>query len=54
MANDKQSEHILANDGTDWTTPPSPVDLDEKIAADRKVAEKSRKGAGPSANNEPR
>lgn len=49
-----KSKQIVANDGTDWTTPPSPVDPEEKREADKKVAEQAAKGAGPSANNEPR
>lgn len=49
-----KSKQIVANDGTNWTTPPSPVDPAAKREADKKVAERARKGAGPSATNEPR
>jgi hypothetical protein len=49
-----ESKHIVANDGTDWTTPPSPVDPEEKREADKKAADAARKGDGPSATNEPR
>jgi hypothetical protein len=49
-----EQEHLFANDGTDWTTPPSPVDPEEKAAADKAVADKAREGDGPGATNEPR
>lgn len=57
MARSKKSEeeiHLLANDGSDWTTPPSPVDPDEKRKADEAFAAKAAKGDGPGATNEPR
>lgn len=53
MAKSKE-KHVFANDGSDWTTPPSPVDPEEKREADQKVADEARKGDGPGATNEPR
>lgn len=50
----KNEKHVVANDGTDWTTPPSPVSLEEKIEADKQAAEEAKKGDGPAASNEPR
>lgn len=49
---DNDEKHTFANDGTDWTTPPSPVDPEEKLAADKAVADEAREGDGPSATNE--
>lgn len=46
--------HLFANDGSDWTSKPSPVDPDEKRKADEAVDRKARKGDGPGATNEPR
>ena len=56
MARSKKTEetHFFANDGTDWKTQPSPVDLEEKIKADKALDEKARQGDGPAASNEPR
>lgn len=51
---DNEQEHLFANDGTNWTTPPSPVDPEEKAAADKEAADKAREGDGPGATNEPR
>ena len=45
-------QHFFANDGDDWTTPPSPVDPDEARKADQKVDKAAAKGMGPSATNE--
>jgi len=50
----KNNDNAFANNGDDWKTPPSPVDLADKIKADKKVADKARKGPGPSATNEVR
>ena len=45
---------VVANAGDmKWTTPPSPVNMDEKIAADEAVAAQAARGDGPSATNEP-
>ena len=43
MARSKKTEetHFFANDGTDWKTQPSPVDLEEKIKADKALDEKA-------------
>lgn len=49
-----EQEHLFANDGSDWTSEPSPVDPEEKLEADKKVADAARKGDGPSATNEVR
>lgn len=47
-----QNPRLVANDGTDnWTTPPSPVDPDEKRAADKAVHDFSLTGQGPRATN---
>lgn len=46
------AEHYFANDGSDWTTPPSPVDSKKARAADKRVDAKAAKGDGPSATNE--
>lgn len=56
MAKSKKSEqeHLFANDGSDWTTPPSPVDPQEKAEQDKAAAEKARQGDGPGATNEAR
>jgi hypothetical protein len=54
MAKDK-SNPLVANEGDlKWTTPPSPVDPEEKRKADKAVADKALKGDGPGATNEPR
>ncbi len=48
----KNEQHHFANDGSDWTTPPSPVDPEEKVKADEKVrAHAEKTGDGPSAKN---
>lgn len=52
MAKRKQETHHFANDGSDWTTPPSPVDSNEARAADKKVDEQAVKGDGFTAPNE--
>lgn len=44
--------HYFANDGSNWTTPPSPVDSKEARAADKRVDTKAAKGDGPTATNE--
>lgn len=54
MAKKQEETHLFANDGSDWTTPPSPVDPEEKAKADKAVADAARKGEGPGATNEPR
>ena len=54
MADNDEKVHLFANDGTDWTSSPSPVDPDEKRAADKAFDEEARKGDGPAATNEPR
>lgn len=50
MADDKQ--HFFANDGDDWTTPPSPVKNADARKADAKVDKAADKGDGPAAANE--
>lgn len=45
---------LIANDGSGDTTPPSPVDIDEKLEADRALDAEATKGQGPAATNEPR
>lgn len=47
-------KHYFANDGTDWTTPPSPVSSDEAREADLAYDEEAAHGQGPSATNETR
>lgn len=51
---EKLAEGLVANDGSNETTPPSPVDPDEKREADKAVDAKARKGEGPGATNEVR
>lgn len=46
------ADHYFANDGTDWTSEPSPVSTKAARAADKKLDDKAAKGAGPSATNE--
>lgn len=54
MTNDEK-QHLVANDGSDWTTPPSPVDPEEKRKADKEFADAAKEGGdGPGATNEPR
>lgn len=48
------AEHYFANDGSDWTTPPSPVSSKEAREADAKLDEAAREGDGPSATNDVR
>jgi hypothetical protein len=48
------AEHLFANDGTDWTTPPSPVSSKEARAADEKLDKAARDGDGPAASNDVR
>lgn len=50
MADNKT--HLFANDGTDWKTPPSPVDASEARKADAKIDKAAAKGDGPGATNE--
>lgn len=47
-------QHYFANDGSNWTTPPSPVSTTEAREADAKLDEAAREGDGPSATNEVR
>ena len=46
------NQHVFANDGSDWKTPPGPVDNDEARKADAKVDKAAARGSGPSATNE--
>jgi hypothetical protein len=51
----QREEALVANSGDlTATTPPSPVDLEEKAKADKALDTKARKGDGPGATNEPR
>lgn len=45
-------KHYFANDGSDWTTPPSPVSSAEAREADKALDDEAAKGEGPSATNE--
>lgn len=47
-------KHYFANDGSNWTTPPSPVDPAEAREADKALDDAAREGDGPSATNEVR
>lgn len=51
---DKKKIHLFANDGSDWTSEPSPVDPDEKREADKELDRLAREGDGPGATNEVR
>ena len=51
MTNDNE-QHYFANDGTDWTTPPSPVNANEAREADKSTDEQAAQGEGPTATNE--
>lgn len=51
---ENESKHLFANDGTDWTTPPSPVSTTEARAADKAQDDEARKGDGMSGTNEVR
>lgn len=48
----KSTQHHFANDGSGWTTPPSPVDSNKARAADKKVDDRAVKGDGFTAPNE--
>lgn len=49
----KQDEqHYFANDGSNWTTPPSPVSSTEAREADQKVDDAAKQADGPTATNE--
>lgn len=53
MAHSKSTKvSFVANDGTDWKTPPSPVNGAEKVKADEAAAKQAAQGDGPSATNE--
>lgn len=45
-------QHYFANDGSDWTTPPSPVNANEAREADKAVDEAAKEADGFSAPNE--
>lgn len=45
-------QHYFANDGSDWTTPPSPVNASEAREADKALDDAAREADGPSASNE--
>lgn len=47
-------KHFFANDGSDWTSSPSPVDADEAREAELELDEEARGGKGFSATNEAR
>lgn len=49
-----ESKRLFANDGTNWTSEPSPVDATKARKADAKLDESAAKGEGPSATNEGR
>lgn len=50
-----REEALVANQGDLLAnTPPSPVDPDEKRAADEAMTKVGEKGDGPGATNEPR
>lgn len=49
-----ESKRLFANDGTNWTSEPSPVDADKARKADEKIDNAAAKGKGPSATNEGR
>ncbi len=53
-AQPKLPQGLIANDGSGKNTPPSPVALEDKQAADQKAADEAAKGQGPAASNEPR
>jgi len=48
---DEKERHFFANDGSDWTSSPDPVDRDEKREADEEHDKASREGQGPKATN---
>lgn len=47
-------KHYFANDGSNWTTPPSPVNATEARKADEALDDEARDGEGFSATNEVR
>jgi hypothetical protein len=49
---DNEEVHLFANDGTDWTSKPSPVNAEEARAADKAVEDKAAEGQGPAATND--
>jgi len=44
-------KHYFANDGSDWTTPPSPVNSEEAREADKEL-DPGKEGPGFSGANE--
>jgi hypothetical protein len=50
MADNEQ--HYFANDGSNWTTPPSPVSTKEAREADKALDDQAKEGDGPTATND--
>jgi len=48
---DEEKQHLFANDGSDWTTPPSPVSTEEARKADKEL-DPGKDGEGFSGTNE--
>lgn len=46
------TDHLIANDGTDWTSEPSPVNAEEAREADKAAEETAAAGQGPAATND--
>lgn len=46
------ADPLIANNGTNWTSTPSPVDPDEARTADAELDTAAASGQGPGATNE--
>lgn len=52
MSDKTESKRLFANDGTNWTSEPSPVDATEARKADAAIDKAAAEADGPTATNE--